>query len=531
MSTPTWHSTPTFHGILPITPDPVFPTVANQSFALVQSLGLSDPTGNQTGHVQWADCIPPGINAAFPHGAIVFYPWGATAQHSGSPPAADNPWSALLVFVKQSDAPTPSQLATQFTDVTNWRYYNMRTICAADPLADYMRGWGGGRLDNYTTPKYIYGAANSYLPTAPSLAATNNPVMVQMDATADWSTPGAYRTMDLRTLGLSLTDFGGQFVGGVQNGRMWYAPSLHKSPAGSCKMVLSVDVEPTWGSNYFQNAAHWHACDMGATAIGSTFGGFQGGAGLGNYMYFCQFVGSPTGYKLWQLNTAGVGGAATDAFGAHDLVANLANWKGIDPLTINGAASGYINAGVVNDATTGAPRYMVFSPYQNSTTFGQPASAMNNIALCFDTFLPAGGDFTTAANWSAIDTTTIPTGDAHQIICRGYQGVLHDNAGYGWLLASADATLDVQTAWLCWNPLYPFSEARSWKAYPSYTAWGDPTKTLPKVVCGGAFDPLTNSLYASPFTQPQIPTGGPRKGLLPVLTVTIPPNGAGVPQH
>jgi hypothetical protein len=52
---PTWHSMPTWHGALPLAgPDPVFPTLANQTFVDVTSVGT------QAHNTQWSDAIRGG---------------------------------------------------------------------------------------------------------------------------------------------------------------------------------------------------------------------------------------------------------------------------------------------------------------------------------------------------------------------------------------------------------------------------------------------------------------------------------------
>jgi hypothetical protein len=530
---PTWHSLSTFHGAPPpVSPDPVFPSIANQTFVDVTSVGA------QAHNTQWADAIPGGgLNPTYPNGAYAYYPWGETFNHVRVPPVADVAYGALVVFKKPTASPTPAQFATQWADLANWRYYHMPTICAADPLAAHMVSWGGARLDNYTAPRYIYGSANADNPPTGTTAMINNLVMVQVNARADWGSASSYRTMDLTTLpGITLANTGGQFAGWAQNGRMWFNPTLHKSPRGVCKMVLSVDLEPSMGTNYFQDPAHWHAMDMSSTTAGPTFGGNQGAVALGNHIYH---VVLQAGNKIWRLNTAGPAssGGVVDFFGNADVAANIANWEGINPLAIHPLANGYLNGGVVNDPVTMAPRYVVFSPYQAGATFGSigPSSGANPIALCFDTFNPAGASagnvFTTLGNWRAFDTTQVVTGDSNQPFCRGYQGLIADNGGFGWLLCSEDTITGYQVPWLCWNPLYPFDDPRAWKSYPSYTGtWLDERFMVEKIVCGAGFDLQDNRIFPSAYVMAAVPGSG-RRSIMSQITINVPANGPGVPAH
>jgi hypothetical protein len=521
-------------------PLPVFPTVDGTTglvFTAIKEVAAGTPgfstAGYQSGHLQWADVIPPGVNATYPHGLVLYYPWGETRNF---PATADKPYGALVGFVKTANAPAAATLASDFATLANWRYAHMPTLCAADPLAASMVGRGGGRLagyagaeaTSYTAPKYAYLAASSKPPIAPVTIHQNNPVFIQVDVTKDMFTdPTAYRTFDVTTLpGLDLDVAGGQFVGWAANGRFWFTPATGVSSVDGSKVrtnvVISVDLEANGGTNYFQDPTHWHWMDLNPTAIGATFGGGQGGTALGTYLYLTQWW---NGTKLGQLNTAGATGGFLDGTGRADAAANMSNWSVVDPRTIHPLATGYINAGAVADATSGVPRYIVFSPFINANSVANP------IALCYDTFLPAGGGFATLGNWSFIDTTSIPTNDPNTPIAQGYQGVIQDNGGYAWLLASPGAAAN-NPPYLCWNPAFPFGASSSWRAYQSYAAYADKAQRTPPFTCGGGFDPLTNSIYPACWggLLPDAPPVGVF-GVLPLLTPSVPANGAGVPNH
>jgi hypothetical protein len=243
--TPTYPGAPTYPGVPTFpggaapsgAPAPVFPTIDatnGQVFVGVTSIGASDPLGNQAAHTQWADFVPAGLSATFPHGAVFYHPWGESKNHTFTPPTADIPYGALVVFAYTADAPSLATLATDFQNIANWHYYDMRSICAADPNAAGMLGWGGGRLDNYTTPRFAYGAGNSYPPTAPNVARVDNPIMTQVNVRANPALAASYRTVDLQSLlGLTLSQYGGQFVGWAVGGRFWYCPTFHKHADGS----------------------------------------------------------------------------------------------------------------------------------------------------------------------------------------------------------------------------------------------------------------------------------------------------------
>lgn len=521
----------------------------------------------------------------YPHGAMVIY--RKPRATPGAPSPADiataiNDFRNLGYYDNTSylapgqgavagASPTPLAGHPGCWQMGNWYYIQMQTLCAADPWVSFMHGRGGGSLDDPLNPTCCYMPGNFSFPNpadaAHSYVRTRNPVHIRLDI-SDPTAPGSYATLNLPKamddhgwagvtgghFASTWADHGSAYfmpvkAGTGENARLWYPPVTNHPVQSPNLIVVSMDAEPA-GANYFSAAqvAHWHWADMQGKL--GNFGSFQGALGKGSYAYFIQ-----SGAALfWRINADGPRTGHPDETGRDDPAANVANWTSFDPgHTIAAAATGdagnnakgYLNGTILRDGR------MLFSPFAPHTPTG--ATPRNSVALLYNPAYSVDGvadRFGDPGAWQGFDLWNIPVDDPNDAAnhCNGYQAITEDNSGYVWFMPTWDEAADParQAPWVCWNPAGAFTDARSWKAYKSYNYHKPPTSattytaiyTMPIWSCSDTFDPTINAIFAAPYGGGAFVgdvasgrSGSGTAGQMPMLTIPVLPNGAGIPSH
>lgn len=465
------------------------------------------------------------------------------------------------------------------------------------PRYCYLPG-ENGVPNTASTNNPAYTQKNS-LGVANNTAKGDNPVMLRIDTTADLKTAAAYTSINLPQMmynayhmspnaaptnvygsGGSIADYvdnlGGHFGGGghkggaVANGRIYFSPTLNLAGkvGGLSITVPSVDVT---APGNFTDATKWYWMDFrnrpaGAGTFTTTFlthfGGFQGivvcqkqGGVVGKDVVY--FVASSLPY-MYQLDTSVGPGGKTDNTGKTNVAANPAAWKYANTQDIWAAVDTdsfgqYLNGAAITAYDPDGTPYdaIIFCPFSPHLT---DIVNVNKWILLYDTRKDFADTTAVTGAWRKIKTTSIALNDPNMAtytapVNYGYQAAIQDNSGYVWLMpawneVSVPPSGGHQSAWLCWNPLYPFDDASSWKTYPSYapTHFDTSQLTIPIWNCGLAFDYDVNALFPAvygggyPGTAGGFPDlGGTRgsgtAGIAVQLMPDVMANQSGVPPH